>query len=82
MSYSAGTFVSYTQHGQAAPDILPIEAANFARERRLSKRSNNSNPASPAWQDKTNLNNNDQPDVFTFETAFRMSQLQRTPPLV
>lgn len=73
-----------TLSGQAAPDILPIEAANFARERRLSKRSNNSssNPASPSGMEKTNLNNNDKPEVFTFETAFRLAQLQRTSPMV
>ncbi|KAF6028517.1 hypothetical protein EB796_013167 [Bugula neritina] len=62
-----------------APDVLPIEAAHMARQRRFSRRSlNESNPSSPKP-----TNNNDKPEVFTFETAFRMSQLHsNSPPMV
>lgn len=51
----------------------------MARQRRFSRRSlNESNPSSPKP-----TNNNDKPEVFTFETAFRMSQLHsNSPPMV
>ncbi|XP_067929191.1 uncharacterized protein [Watersipora subatra] len=79
------SFVDYMSpndpaNSSVAPDLLPIEAAHFAKERRVSRKDSavGSLPNSPK-----SSNNNERSDAFAFEKAFKLSQLQSpNPPLV